>query len=117
MASWSNSIANLRSGLGMGTTVPSDAAITVWQTLVDNLIEGYNSSPNIKNAPVIEYNRIGDIFNQTRKKTGDDKWKVNTGIIKPLTEKEQEQLNQEENISDSGIDLIPINGKRWNESY
>lgn len=81
-----NSIANIRAGLGMGATIPTDAAITYWQTLIDAIIDK-DRTVDSSTAAVVEYNRISDIYWNLKK---DKNYKVQIG---PLTIKEETQLN------------------------
>lgn len=103
-----NTHAILRSGLGMGATVPTDAQLTTWINLVDGKIEAHNPNPNVANAATIEYNRIGAMYNQTRKKTGTDKEKYDTAIIPPLSDGEKNEID----VDETQVDSVLMNGQQ-----
>ena len=58
---FNNSIADIRAGLGMGATIPTDATITIWQTLVDTVIDK-DRTVDADSAAVVEFNRVSDIL-------------------------------------------------------
>ena len=104
-----NTLLTIRGQFEMTATAPPDATLTAWQLMADNLIHGHNISPNAFNASVIEMNRIGNMYNQARKKTGDDRWKISTGKMDPLTDAEKSDID----VDEIQVDSVPMNGQRY----
>lgn len=57
-----NSHAIIRGTLNMGAALPTNAIITYWVNLIDNVIESYKASPTTATAARIEINRLGVMY-------------------------------------------------------
>jgi len=103
-----NTNAELRSIAGMSALVPTETVLNHWVSLIRYLISRYESNPDIEAAKIIEANRISTIY-WNLKHSGEDA-QMKAGI-EPLSDAEKELING----IDTGVDSIPINGKRSSE--
>ena len=88
-----NTHAEIRAFCSMGPSIPTDAIITHWVTLIDAVIVSSNTSPTTDIAKVIEANRVSDLYWNLKKN------KEYKAVIGPLTADERQLLSSLQPIS------------------
>ena len=86
--------AQIRSSLGMGASIPTSADITLWVAIITAMATAVKDDPNSDLVDGLILNRIGALWNERQKLTGDtDVWKTGKTItFAPLSQPEIDSL-------------------------
>lgn len=84
----------IRSSLGMPAAIPASADITLWVAIITAMATAVKTNPPSDIVDGLILNRIGALWNERQKLTGDsDVWKTGrTVTFEPLSEDEMKSL-------------------------